>query len=142
MKTRKVLLVGLFLGLSLALTGCNEKNKTLTCTMSQSGVDVEMVVDFKGDTVNDIKFSYDMNLSSYSDTQIEAIGEQDFCSRVKLAMSTLKDAFGNCKQEIKSKHLRVSASLDPDKLKDAGFSKDSSPKEAKESLEKQGYTCK
>ena len=90
----------------------------------------------KGSPVED-----NMDLSKYSDAQIEAIGKQDFCSRVKSSMSTFKDAFSNCNQEISSKHLNVKAELDVNKVAKDYVSKIAKPESAKAELEKVGYTC-
>ena len=118
------------------------KQKKLVCTQTQSGVDIELTVAFKGNEVSTIDFGYGMDLSKYSDTQIEAIGKQDFCSTIKSIMGSYKDAFGNCKFEItKSKQLSLTASLDPDELGSSGVSKKSTPEQAKKSFESQGYKC-
>lgn len=125
----------------MLLTGCAAKESKLVCTQTASGVDVGFNVGFKGNTVDTLDLTYDMDLSSYSDTQISAIEKQDFCTRVKNSMSQFKDAFTDCKQDITDKKLNVSAKLDIDKVAKSFLDKKTTPKAAKTSLEKAGYTC-
>ncbi len=141
MKKGKYLLFGGLLAVSLLATGCGQKESKLVCTQSQKGVDVVFNVGFKGDRVDSMDFTYNMDLSSYNDTQIDAVGKQDFCELVKSSMSAYKDAFTNCEQKIESKKLIVSSVLDVDKV--AGDEKDNmgTPEEAKKELEAEGYTC-
>ena len=139
----KVLVFGVLFCSALALTGCgNKKDTKLVCTQKSMGVDIKINAFFKNDEVNTIDFSYNMDLSSYNDAQIELISKQDFCSSVKTAMGAYKDAFGKCDFEVtKDKQLVVTASLDPNELESMGLSKKSTPEDGKKSFEKQGYTC-
>lgn len=139
MKKSKILLT-LVLSVVL-LTGCAKKDAKLTCTQTSSGVDIEFNVGFKGNTIQTMDFNYDMDLSSYTDTQIEAIGKQDFCTTVKNYMSSFKDAFSNCDQDIVDKHLKVNSVLDVNKITKSYFEKISSPTSAKKELEAEGYKC-
>ena len=143
MKKGKFLLFGSLVAVSLLATGCgNDKESKLVCTQNQSGVDIEFNIGFKGNVVTDMDFNYDMDLSSYNDTQIEAIGKQDFCTSVKESMSEYKDAFTDCDQMIdESKHLKVNAVLDVDKVAKNALEKMGTPEATKEELEGQGYTC-
>jgi len=139
---RRFLVFGVLFCSVLALTGCGSKKETkLVCTQTTSGVDIEIDAVFKNDEITTVDFSYGMDLSKYSDTQIEAIGKQDFCKIVKSAIGAYKDAFGNCKHEIKDKKLSLTASLDPDQLASTGLSKKSTPEQGKKSFESQGYKC-
>ena len=140
---RGFLVFGVLFCSTLTLTGCGGSNKEtkLVCTQTMSGVDIEIDAVFKNDEVSTVDFSYEMDLSKYSDTQIEAIGKQDFCKIVKGAIGSYKDAFGNCNHEVKDKKLSLTASLDPDKLESAGLSKKSTPEQGKKSFESQGYEC-
>ncbi len=138
---KKGILLSLLLAVVVISTGCAKKDVKLVCTQTASGVDVTFNVDFSGKVITNMDFAYDMDLSNYSDAQVEAIGKQDFCSRVKSSMSTFKDAFTDCKQEISSKHLNVKAELDVDKVAKSYLNKITKPESAKAELEKVGYTC-
>jgi hypothetical protein len=80
---------------------------------------------------------YSMDLSKYSDTMINAIGKQDYCSTVQKAMSqyTLVD----CKQSIEDKKMVVTSGIDISKMSSKDLT--GSPEATKTALEKQGYTC-
>ena len=137
---KKGILLTILLVAVVLVSGCGKKSSKLVCTQTASGVDITFNIDFDGNVVKNMDFSYDMDLSSYSDTQINAIGKQDFCTRVKSLMSTFKDAFKDCNQDISNKHLNVKSVLDVNKLSDSALNI-SSPDKAKEELEKIGYSC-
>jgi len=140
MKGSKLVLTLVVAMATLLLVGCG-KEKKLVCTQTASGVDIEFNVGFKGKVISSMDFNYDMDLSKYSDTQIKAIEKQDFCSLVKKSMSAYKEAFTKCDQKVESKHLKVDAELDVNKVTKSVSEKMTSPEKAKEELEKQGYTC-
>ena len=126
----------------LISSGCGlSKNQNLVCKQTASGVDIQFNVGFKGNMVSSMDFSYDMDLSSYSDLQINAIKGQDFCNVVKSSMSEYSNAFTNCNQNIEDKHLKVSAAFDVNKITKNVLDKFTSPKATKTELEKQGYVC-
>ncbi|MBR2248192.1 MAG: hypothetical protein IKG58_01320 [Bacilli bacterium] len=148
---RKYGIIALVVVLSFVMVGCgNGKDKakkksnetTLVCTQTQSGVDIEFNVGFKGKSVRKIDFNYDMDISSYTDEQIKMFENQDFCKLVKDTMSDYKSAFKDCKQSVKNKHLKLYAVLDVHKLDGDISKKMTTPKKAKEELEKTGYKCK
>lgn len=139
MKKKFVAVVALFA--VVVLTGCTPKESKLSCTQTTSGVDVGFNVGFKGNTIDTMNLTYDMDLSKYSDTQVDAIAKQDFCTRVKSSMSQFKDAFTNCKQDVSNKKLNVNADLDINKVAKTFLSKRTTPKAAKSSLESVGYKC-
>ena len=140
---KKIGLFVLFAGVLLVtVTGCGKKETKLVCNQESSGVDVIFNVEFTNNVIEDMDFSYNMDLSSYNDTQIKAIEKQDFCTIVKSYLSSYKNAFEDCKQSVKEKQLKVSADLDVDKLTANAIDKKSTPEEAKKALEKEGYTCK
>lgn len=141
MKKRSIVLVATVFALVLFVTGCGSKEATLVCTQTTSGVDITFNVGFKGNTITTMDFDYDMDLSKYSDTQIDAIGKQDFCTSVKNSMGSYKDAFTDCKQDITDKHLKVSSVLDVDKIAKNVLDKMTSPENAKKELETEGFTC-
>ena len=127
---------------AILVTGCGNKETKLVCTQEQSGVDITFNVGFKGNTLQTMDFNYNMDLSSYTDTQIEAVKKQDFCSIVKSSMSEYSDAFTNCKQDINSeKKLVVESVLDVDKIAKTELDKMGTPKATKKALEEEGYSC-
>ena len=138
---KKGLLFVATFALVLLLAGCGSSKSTkLVCTTSSSGVDITFNIGFEGNKVTSMDFSYDMDLSSYNDTQIAAVKGQDFCEIVKSSMSSYANAFTSCKQDVVSKHLKVDSVLDPAKVSD-GALVNSSVEDAKKGLESQGYTC-
>lgn len=123
-------------------TGClSFGNKRLVCKQNASGVDVAFNIDFKGNMIDKMDFSYDVDMSSRDQTTLDLIAKQDFCSIVKSNMKDYADAFIGCNQNIENKHLVVKAELDVDKLAGNAISKKTSPSAAKKELEKQQYTC-
>ena len=56
-------------------------------------------------------------------------------------MSSYKDAFTDCKQNITDKHLKVSSVLDVDKIAKNILDKMTTPAKTKKELEKEGYKC-
>lgn len=141
MKKSKIILSGLLLTVSLFISGCTQKEAKLVCNQNASGVDIEFNIGFKGNIVKTMDFNYDMDLSSYSDAQIESVGKQDFCTIVKNSMSDFKESFTDCKQNISNKHLKVNSVLDVNKVSKNFLDKMGTPEGTKEALEKQGYTC-
>ena len=119
MKKRGIVLAVAVVALVAFVTGCGKK-ETLVCTMD---------------------FAYDMDLSSYSDTTIKYLEKQDWCSTVKSSMSEYKDAFTDCKAEIKDKKLNVASTLNVDKVAKSALGKMKTSRAAKKELEAEGYTC-
>lgn len=134
---KKVLSLALVLGAVLCLTGCGNKPSTLECSQKVSTVDVTLTTNFVGNKVNSMSMKYSMDLSKYSDTLVNTIGKQDYCSTVQKAMSqyTLVD----CKQSIENKIMVVTSGIDISKMSSSDLT--GSPAKTKEALEKQGYTC-
>lgn len=142
----------------LLLTGCsNNGNKLgdidlpinedidngvrLVCSRKVQTVDVDMIADFKEDTLTYLGLQYEMDLSAYTDAQISAVGAQDMCTTVKKSMSTYTDAFTNCKQKVENKVLVITADFDLTKLAGADLTTNTNLTDAKTGLEKQGYSC-
>lgn len=134
---KKVLSLALVLGAVLCLAGCGNKPSTLECSQKVSTVDVTLTTNFVGNKVNSMSMKYSMDLSKYSDTLVNTIGKQDYCSTVQKAMSqyTLVD----CKQSIENKIMVVTSGIDISKMSSSDLT--GSPSKTKEALEKQGYTC-
>ena len=136
----------------LLLTGCEsdiinngdikvDNGTRLSCNQKVQTVDVKMIADFKDDKLTYLGLEYGMDLSSYTDTQVNAIQKEDMCTIVKNSMSNYSDAFTNCKQSVENKQLLITADFDLDKLKGADLTTQTSIDEAKTELEKQGYSC-
>ena len=140
MKKRGIVLAVAVVAVVFLVTGCGKK-QTLTCTQTTSGVDITFNVGFNGSVITAMDFAYDMDLSSYSDTTIKYLEKRDWCSTVKSSMSEYKDAFTDCKAEIKDKKLNVSSVLDVDKVAKSALGKMKSASAAKKELEAQGYKC-
>lgn len=134
---KKGLLILSIFAMVFVLTGCGNKPSTLTCKQSVSGVEVQLTANFVGKKVKAMGIVYNMDLSKYSDSTIEAIGKKDYCSTVQSAISqfTLTD----CKQSIENKKLVVTSGVDMTKIKESDTI--GSPEQTKVELEQQGYTC-
>ena len=142
MRKGKLFLIASIIAVVLLITGCGaNQKKTLTCTQSASGVDIEFKVGFIGNLIKTIEINYDMDLSKYTDEQIEMISKQDFCEVVKNAMSDYKTAFTSCEKDIKDKHLTINSSLDINKIAKNIKQKFENPEKAKKELEEEKYTC-
>lgn len=160
---KKLFIGALVFVLAIMLTGCSltknaksvkntiekriktESKAELDCkqqvTESGLAVDIDFNVDFVNNIIKDIDFSYDMDLSSYNDQQVEAVSNTDLCTVVKDAMPTYKDAFTDCKQRVENKHILIESELDIDKIAKNELEKISKPEAAKKDLEEQGYKC-
>ena len=160
---KKFFIGALVFVLAIMLTGCSltknaksvkntiekrvktESKAELDCkqqvTESGLAVDIDFNVDFVNNIIKDIDFSYDMDLSSYNDQQVEAVSNTDLCTVVKDAMPTYKDAFTDCKQRVENKHILIESELDIDKIAKNALEKISKPEAAKKDLEEQGYKC-
>ncbi len=127
----------LALGAVLCLTGCGNKPSTLVCSQTISGVEATLTANFVGKELKSMGFNYNMDLSKYSDTYINAIEKQDFCKSVQNAISqfTLVD----CTQKVEDKKLLVTSGIDITKIDKSDLV--GSPAATKAELEKQGYTC-
>ena len=116
-------------------------NKRLLCEQKVQTVDVDMIADFEEDELTYLGLKYEMDLSQYTDAQINAIKAQDMCATVKASMATYTDSFTNCKQSIENKMLLITADFDLDKLVGTDLSRKTSIELAKAELEKQNYSC-
>ena len=135
-----ILVFSVFAFSLLFLTGCNEK-ATLKCTMNTNGVDTYFNVGFNGNKIENMDLKYSMDVSSYSDSQIDILKEQDLCSGLKSDMDEFKDAFANCEQKLEDKKLNITANFDVNKISTSQLSKMQTPEAAKKDLENSGYKC-
>lgn len=103
------------------LTGCGDKDedggskasksvKTLTCKATVSGLDTTVNIEYntKDKEVKSAKTSYVMDLSSYTDDQIEQIKKTDLCASFNGEMAT------DCKTTYEDKKLVVNVDMDID----------------------------
>ena len=142
MKGSKILLASLMLAMGLMLTGCgSSSDKTLDCNTTSGGVTAQLKLGYKGNKVNDFKVNYSMDLSQYSDAQIDALKSQDFCSVVSSAFGEYGMGFSGCKQDISNKKLSVNTNIDLNKLDSDVVSGLSNIDDAKTGFELSGYTC-
>ena len=124
----------------LLSTACGSKT-TVKCTTNSSGIDVNLNIGFDGNKIEKMDLQYFMDLSSYSDSEISLIKNQEFCSGIKTSMSDFKDAITDCKQNIEDKKLTVNANFDVNKIAASTLEKMQSPEDAKKDLESSGYKC-
>lgn len=125
----------------LLVTGCGGSTKRLLCSQKVQTIDVNMIADFKGDELTYLGLKYEMDLTSYTDAQVELVGKQDMCSTVKASMSSYTNAFTNCKQKIDNKILVITADFDLDKLIAGDIKREAKIEDVKAGLEKQNYKC-
>lgn len=145
---KKTLFLGVLLGL-LFVTGCGVKDiisggkdeKRVTCSQKVQTVDVNMIADYTNDELSYLGLKYNMDLSAYSDIQINAVKNQDMCSVVKTNMSTFSTAFENCKQTVENKVLVITADFNLSKIVTSDNKSQTTKEEMISSLEKQGYSC-
>lgn len=116
-------------------------SKRLLCEQKVQTVDVDMIADFEKDELTYLGLKYEMDLSGYTDVQINAIRAQDMCGTVKASMQGYTNAFTNCKQSVVNKTLLITADFDLDKLIESNLSRKTSIELAKAELEKQNYSC-
>ena len=124
----------------LLLTGC-ENTKRVVCSQKVSTVYVDMIMDFKDDIIDSMGLKYKMDLSEYSDYQIDLIKSQNLCESVKQYMGTYSNAFTNCKTDMQGKELVITADFDIDKIPGAEDGKRDNIDDAIKQLESQGYKC-
>lgn len=138
---RTLSLIGLC-GISLLLlTGCGGKS-TLKCNKNESETDVSITASFNDNKIESMNLEYLLNLSNYSDAEINTFNNQDLCSGVKAGMEDFKDTFSDCKQNIENKNIKITANFDINKIKDDKLNMIQTPDNAKKELEKSGYKCK
>ena len=132
------LLVALMLVVLLA--GCTKTTK-MTCNIKQGTVDLDYNLEFKGNMISKMSLKYVMDLSSYTDSQMELVEKQDFCSEIKKSMSQYEQGFENCNQKRDGKKIVIYTDINPDKITDSALDKMGSIDETKTELEKIGYKC-
>ena len=137
---KKICLVAVSAFMILMLCGCG-KTQVLSCTQTPEGTVAKFEMTFKGEVVKKMHYDYDTDLSTFSDETIDAFKKQDFCSMTKENLSQYKDAFDGCKQEIKDKHLILSAEFDVTKVSGEEAGKKVTIEETKVQFEAQGFAC-
>ena len=139
MKKGTLILV-IYITCLLLSTGCASKS-TLKCTKNSNGVDTDFNVYFMGNKIENMDLKYFMDLSSFNDSQIDIMKNQDLCSGLKEDMAEFKESFSNCKQNIEDKKLSITADFDINKISNEKLGKMQNPEAAKTDLEKTGYKC-
>ena len=135
---KKVMGLTLFLCGVFCLVGCGSSSSgKLTCKITSGGADVTLTANFDGNKVDAMSIKYDMDLSSYSDSQVTILEKQDFCKSLKSSMSQFE--LTGCKQDISNKQLKVTSDIDISKMASTDLvgSKD----ETKKALEAMGFKC-
>ncbi len=135
---KKILSILLVLGVVFCLTGCGlGKPSTLDCTQKISFAEIELTANFVGKKVTSMSMKYDMDLSKYSDSIVNTMASQDYCTSVqkRLSQYTLAD----CSQTVENKHIILKSGIDINNIKKTQLI--GSPEATKVELEKQGYTC-
>ena len=116
--------------ITLIITGCSNTQK-LVCSQKIQNIDVNMTGEFEGDKLLRLELKYIMDLSQYTDVQINDIKSQDMCAIVKASMATYADSFTNCKQKLDKKNLIITGDI----------KKEANVEEFKSGLEKLNYSC-
>ncbi len=125
----------------LLLSGCFSKKQTLTCVRTEQTMKVGMGFLYVNDKPTSMDLTYELDLSKYTDTQIEAVSKQNFCSTLKSSLTQYGDAFNNCKQEVASKKLYVKTDIELSKLSQGVLNSMTTLESAKKSMESANYNC-
>jgi len=123
------------------LTGCNSKT-ILKCNKSAENFERYFNLSFTGNKINALNLQYTINLSEYSDNQIDALNSQDLCNELKTEVEDFKESLTDCNQKLEDNKLNILANFDVDKISSDQLSKMQTPEDAKKDLEKSGYSCK
>ena len=126
---------------SLLLTGCGKEQK-MVCNQKKDLVDINMLVNYKDSKLFYLGLEYKIDLSGYTEEEIQRVNAVNMCSVVKdeFDNNSFGDAFTNCKQNLESNVLKITADFDLAKMDSDELSKETI-EDAKAGLEKQGYTC-
>ena len=137
---KKLLYGALTLVFALVLTGCGNREKVV-CEQKSTSYTTQLVTEVEKDTIRGMSMKMEMDLSAYSDAQMEQVAKQDFCTLVKSYLSTYSEALENCKQDVSRKILTITSDINVNKITDQELQLNKTSKEVKEYFEKQGYTC-
>ncbi len=140
---KKIILSILVVLVCIVTVGCGVKTTKVKCSTDANSIKIDMNF-----TYLDSKSQYDksasmvatMDLSKYTDKQIEAIEKQKLCESFLNGVGKLKPAFSNCKQTVENKELKMTADLDLKKAEENNLFK---LKSEKKDIEKyfDGYKC-
>ena len=136
---RKVVLFGVLV-IALFMTGCSKK-KELVCSQSMTNVDIKMILGYEDDKLSSMEFREVVNLSTYSDNDIDKLRSQDLCSLAKQSVGQMAEAFINCKQKISGKELILTGEFELEKIPNSEVGINKSMDEAKEYFEQKGLKC-
>lgn len=128
--------------LLVVATGCGN-NKKLTCTMEEDGSKEEMIMTYKKDELVKIE-GVSTIVSDVEVSKDEVAMYEGFACGMIQGMSEHID----CKVDAKGKEIKITISMDIEKMSDEelaelGYTKEgSSYEEMKKDAEADGYTCK
>ena len=137
---KKTISACIVLTMIVMLTGCGNREKVV-CEQKSTSYTTQLVTEIEKDTIKGMSMKMEMDLSAYSDAQIEQVAKQDFCTLVKSYLSTYSEALENCKQDVSRKILTITSDINVNKITDQELQLNKTSKEVKEYFEKQGYTC-
>jgi len=132
MKKSRVLLGFVLISMSLLLQGCFN-TKTLECKEINGNNSAELILKYRNDKLYSMKAYYKMDLSSYSDEQIEEIKKEDTCDEI--SRSILGIAAKTCNKNISSKLLTIDIEADISKIKEENLDTVNSITKTKETFE-------
>ena len=126
---------------ALILTGCSS-GKKLVCSQKVSYIEIEVDAEFKENLLNKMWLEEKVDLSSFTSEQRDELANSDVCSEVKKSIPQYGEAFANCKHNLTSNELIVSADIDIDKIYAQTGKTETTYDELKSNYEAQGFTCK
>lgn len=138
---KKSLMVFLIICALFITSGC-VKRETLNCFRSNDNLNIETNIIYADKKADTMSLMYSIDLSKYTDEQIEVISTKDYCNTINEALPQYNGAFINCKQDIKNKKLYVSTGVDINKLSGGPLKSVSTIESAQKDLESSGYTCR
>ncbi len=140
---KKVFLSLIVILICIVTVGCSNKETKVKCSTTSNSIAIDMnftYLDGKKMYAKEASMVATMDLSSYTEKQIEAIQKQDLCASFLKGVGKLEPAFSNCKQEVTSDKLSLTADLDLKKAEDKDLFR---LKGEKKDIEKyfEGYEC-
>ena len=116
-----------------------KENGTLVCTAKADGYDVEFTIKIENKRYSSgkVRYTYYLNdIAKLYNMSIDELDLNNVCSRVTQTID-FTFSYNNCKEKRKGDLYYVDVDLDYYSYKEIG-----EVKEIKDSLEKEGYTCK
>ncbi len=140
MKKNKFVLVAIFVAFILLLSGCGNTKK-LSCTLTQNNNTMVMNYVFDGNSLKEATAKYSFDISSYNQTQKEALKKSlNLCDSFKNSATFGANTLSSCNQEITDNYIVANASLDVQKITEKS-NNNLSIDDAKKDFEKIGMIC-